>query len=61
MSALNWLLDREELMAIAPKPIEEVKLSLTRKQLDRLFWINVAGIPFIAVAIGLLVWLRRRK
>ena len=34
MSALNWLLDREELMAIAPKPIEEIKLSLTRKQLN---------------------------
>jgi ABC-type uncharacterized transport system involved in gliding motility auxiliary subunit len=61
MSSLNWLLDREELMAIAPKPIEEVKLSLTRKQLRNLFWINVGGIPAVAVAIGLLVWLRRRK
>jgi len=61
MSALNWLLDREELMAIAPKPIEEIKLSLTRKQLNRLFWINIAGIPFIAGVAGLLVWIRRRK
>ncbi|MCK4563814.1 MAG: GldG family protein [Verrucomicrobia bacterium] len=61
MSAMNWLLDREELMAIAPKPIEEIKLSLTRKQLGKLFWINVAGIPLVAVAGGLLVWIRRRK
>ena len=61
MSALNWLLDREELMAIAPKPIEEIKLSLTRKQLNRLFWINIAGIPSVAGVAGLLVWLRRRK
>ncbi len=61
MSAMNWLLDREELMAIAPKPIEEIKLSLTRKQLGNLFWINVAGIPLVAVAGGLLVWIRRRK
>lgn len=61
MSALNWLLEREELMAIAPKPIEEVKLSLSRKQLSRLFWINVAGIPAVAMVIGLLVWARRRK
>ncbi len=61
MSAMNWLLDREELMAIAPKPIEEIKLSLTRKQLGNLFWINVAGIPMLAVAGGLLVWARRRK
>ena len=61
MSALNWLLDREELMAIAPKPIEEVKLSLSRKQLRRLFWINVTGIPAVAMLIGLMVWARRRK
>ena len=61
MSALNWLLDREELMAIASKPIEEVKLSLSRKQLRGLFWINVAGIPAIAMVLGLLVWMRRRK
>ena len=61
MSALNWVLDREELIAIAPKPIEEVKLSLTRKQLNGMFWLNVAGIPGVAVALGLLVWLRRRK
>ncbi len=61
MSALNWLIDRETLMAIAPKPIEEVKLSLTRHQLNRLFWLNVVWIPFIAVLAGLLVWFRRRK
>lgn len=61
MSAMNWLLDREELMAIAPKPIEEIKLILTRKQLNNLFWINVAGIPFLAVVGGLLVWARRRR
>lgn len=61
MSALNWLLDREELMGIAPKPIEEIKLNLTRKQLSRLFWINIAGLPCIAGVVGLLVWFRRRK
>ena len=61
MSAMNWLLDREELMAIAPKPIEEIKLSLTRKQLGNLFWINVVGIPMVAVTGGLLMWIRRRK
>jgi len=61
MSALNWLLDREELMAISPKPIEEIKINLTRKQLRKLFWINVLCLPFLAVVVGLLVWFRRRK
>jgi ABC-type uncharacterized transport system involved in gliding motility auxiliary subunit len=61
MSALNWLLDREELMAIARKAIEEIKLSLTRRQLSKLFWVNLAGIPAVAGLAGLLVWIRRRK
>ncbi len=61
MNALNWLLERDELMSIAPKPIEEVRLSLSRKQLRKWSWINVGGIPAIAVAVGFLVWLRRRK
>lgn len=61
MSSLNWLLNREVLMAIAPKPIEEIKLSLTSRQLHNMFWINMVGIPLFAVAIGLLVWWRRRK
>ncbi len=61
MSALNWLLDREELIAIAPKPIEEVKLSLSRKQLNNMSWLTVAGLPALAMVLGLLVWLRRRK
>lgn len=61
MSALNWLLDRDETVAIAPKPIEEVKLSLSRKQFRRLFWGMVVGIPCVAVVMGLMVWSRRRK
>ena len=61
MSALNWLLDREELIAIAPKPVEEVRLSLSQKQLRGLVWINVAGIPAVAMVLGLLVWFVRRK
>jgi ABC-type uncharacterized transport system involved in gliding motility auxiliary subunit len=61
LSSVNWLLDREELIAIAPKPIEEIKLTLSRKQLVKLFWINVGGIPSFAALIGLMVWIRRRK
>ncbi len=61
MRALNWLLDRDEVMAIAPKPMEEVKISLPNKQFQKLIWLHVGGIPFVAVVLGLLVWVRRRK
>jgi len=61
LSALNWLLDREELMAIAPKPIEEVKLNITSKQLRKTVWVTAGLIPALAVLAGLAVWFRRRK
>jgi ABC-type uncharacterized transport system involved in gliding motility auxiliary subunit len=61
MSALNWLLDRDATMSIAPKPIEEVKLGLSLRQFRTLGWITLGGIPAIAVVLGLLVWSRRRK
>jgi len=61
MSTLNWLLDREELMVVAPKPLEEVKLNIDQKQLGKLFILNVFVIPMIAVVGGLLIWFRRRK
>lgn len=60
MSALNWLLDREWLMAIGPKPVVEEKLMLDRDQLKRLFKIFVIACPGVAVFMGLLVHMRRR-
>jgi len=61
MSALNWLLEREELMAIAPKPIEEMRLVLSGTQLAILFWAVVVGLPGVVAVLGGLVWLRRRN
>jgi len=61
MSALNWLLDREQLMAIAPRPVDDTRLKLTRSDLRIFFWSVVAGIPSVAAALGFIIWLRRRK
>lgn len=61
LSALNWLLERSELMAIAPKPIEQNRLTLTDIQLRMLHWILVVAMPLLVAAAGGLVWLRRRS
>jgi ABC-type uncharacterized transport system involved in gliding motility auxiliary subunit len=61
MSALNWLLEREELMAIAPKPVEQIRLDLTDIQLRTLHWMVVVVLPFLVAMAGALVWLRRRS
>jgi ABC-type uncharacterized transport system involved in gliding motility auxiliary subunit len=60
MSSLNWLLEREDLMAIAPKPIEGMRLMLDQRQLTRLFWVVVAGLPGLVAVMGFVVWVRRR-
>jgi len=61
MSAFNWLLDRDELMAVAHKPVENIRLVLNRHQLRQLLWITVFGMPAVAGFFGWLVWLRRRR
>ncbi len=60
LSAMNWLLDRKELMAIAPKPLEDVRLMLDRRQLRLLGWLVIGVLPGLVAVWGVLVWLRRR-
>jgi len=61
MSALNWLLDRDLLMAIAPKSYEDARLLLDRDDLRRLFMLFVVALPGGTILLGLLVHVRRRK
>lgn len=61
MSALNWLIDREELMAIPPKETNDTRLKLIRSQTRTLFWSTVGAIPAAAALLGGLLWFRRRK
>jgi ABC-type uncharacterized transport system involved in gliding motility auxiliary subunit len=60
MSALNWTLDRHELMAIAPKAPEELRLDLGPRQVRRLGWLLIAGLPLAAAIAGVLVCGARR-
>lgn len=61
MAALNWLLEREELMAIAPKPVEQNRLIISSDELQGLFWVIVVAMPVIVAGLGGLVWLKRRS
>jgi ABC-type uncharacterized transport system involved in gliding motility auxiliary subunit len=60
MGSLNWLLERDELIGIAPKPVQKVKLFMTRAQLNMLFWLALMAVPGLFSIAGLVVWLRRR-
>ncbi len=60
-NALNWLVERETLVGIPPKAPEQVRLSLTRGEMTRISWLVMAILPGLALALGVLVYLRRRR
>lgn len=61
MSALNWLLSREQLMEIAPKLPNDTRLQLARSETKKLFISTVIGIPALAALFGIILWLLRRR
>lgn len=60
LSALNWLLEREESMGIAPRGVEDIRLALDRKALQRIVLVVVGVLPGAAALLALLVWITRR-
>jgi hypothetical protein len=59
--AVNWLLDRPAfLVSIAPRPVDQYRIMLSRAEMAQLRWILVGGLPGAALLLGFLVWLRRR-
>lgn len=60
--AVNWLLDRSQLLqGVGPTKIHEYRLVMTRSQLRRAQWLLLAAMPGTVLAMGGLVWLRRRR
>ncbi len=60
INGLNWLLDREDLIGIAPKEKKNVTLSLNEKQLRDIALGVMVVIPGLVAFFGLLSWVQRR-
>jgi hypothetical protein len=61
INALNWLLDREDHIGIAPKEKKNVTLSLNEQQLSSIAMTVMVLIPGIVAFFGLLNWWQRRS
>ena len=61
MSGLNWLLKRDQLLAVGPKVPEEFRLDISPSELKAVYALTIVGLPLLVGIIGLSVWLRRRK
>jgi ABC-type uncharacterized transport system involved in gliding motility auxiliary subunit len=61
LNAINWLLERHDLMSVAAKPVQTVRLMMDQRQLSILFGAVVVALPCIVALAGVLMWVRRRS
>jgi ABC-type uncharacterized transport system involved in gliding motility auxiliary subunit len=61
LNALNWLVERENLLAIPAKKADQIQLNLTRRDLGTIYLIVLAALPLASLSVGLAVYLRRRR
>jgi hypothetical protein len=61
LAGIDWLLDREELIGIAPKVNKTLALNLTDAQVGNILVLAVGVIPGIAALLGFLTWWKRRR
>ena len=61
MNSLNWLLKREQLIAVSPKLPQEFHLDMTPNEARGVYALVIVGMPLVVALLGLAVWARRRK
>ena len=59
--AVNWLLERDHLLEIAPRPVTEYRINLTSAEMTWITWLLLLVLPGGTLAIGLLWWRRQMK
>ncbi|SRR6266478_3417620 len=61
LNGLNWMVNREQVAGIPPKPKDPMKLSLDEKKMNNLALTVMVLIPGVVGLIGLAVWWQRRS
>ena len=59
--AVNWLLEREHLLAIAPRSVTEYRINLSRAEMTSITWLLLLVLPGGTLGLGLLWWRRQMK
>jgi len=59
--AVNWLLEHEHLLAIAPRDVTEYRINLTRAEMTSITWLLLLVLPGGTLGLGLLWWRRQIK
>jgi ABC-type uncharacterized transport system involved in gliding motility auxiliary subunit len=60
MNMVNWLSAEEDLISIRPKTPESQQLNMNARQMQRVLYLGVLGLPILIITLGTTVWWRRR-
>ncbi len=61
VSAVQWLMDRQELISIGPKRPVPRQVFLSPDEGRMIFYGSTLGLPALVLVIGMVVWIRRRN
>jgi ABC-type uncharacterized transport system involved in gliding motility auxiliary subunit len=59
-AVISMMTDETDAVIIEAKNYESTSLTILGTQVTTLFWVMIIIIPFGILAIGLVIWLRRR-
>ena len=59
-ASVNWLINREQLIGIAPKVPKTLTFSLDENALRNIRWLILVLLPLIPAVFGFAVWWQRR-
>ncbi len=60
LNSVNWLAQKENLIAIRPREAEDRRVTLTAERQRLTFYLAVLGFPAAILALGVATWWRRR-
>ncbi len=61
LNTLNWLVQREQLIAIEARRPEETRLNLSRSELTSIYFLVLGVLPALSIALGVWVFFQRRR
>ena len=61
LNALNWLLARDQMLAVGPKTPQEFRLDMSVQETRAVGLLTLVGLPLAVGILGVTVWLRRRR
>ena len=61
LNSVSWALEDENLISIRSKEDESGKIELSQNEGIIIFWISVIIVPLLIAALGIVIWMRRKK